>query len=281
MKPRSCLVPFALSLSLLASVAAVAGDGVSPIDFTYLGNAGFMVRSGDKVVLFDSLQGDGLPGYVALPQPDRGLLERAEPPYDGVDLILATHYHRDHFDPASVARHLASNESAIFVSTEQAVEQLRQLSPQVKDLDTRVIGLTPEERRVVELRPNDISLSVFLLHHGRGRDVDNLGFIVELGGKRILHMGDTVANAADLSVYDLKGLDFALVPYWYFGDRELTRALREVESERLVAIHIPASDAPKSYFGGGEKDLDGLLRRLQAQWEGLIVFRELLEQREF
>jgi L-ascorbate metabolism protein UlaG (beta-lactamase superfamily) len=279
MKPRSYLIP--LALMLLASVAAAPGDDASPIEFTYMGNEGFMVRSGDKVILFDALQGDGLPGYVALPQPERGLLERAEPPYDGVDLILATHCHRDHFDPASVARHLESNESAVFVSTEQAVEQLHRITPQIKDFDTRVIGLTPEEGRVVELKPHDISLSVFLLHHGRGRDVDNLGFIVELGGARILHMGDTVANAVDLSVYDLKGLDFAMVPYWYFGDRELTRALRGVEAERMIAIHIPSSDAPESYFGSGEKNLDGLFRRLQAKWEGLIVFRALLEQREF
>ena len=94
-------------------------------------------------------------------------------------------------------------------------------------------------------------------------------------------MGDTVASAADLSIYDLKGLDFALVPYWYFGDPDFREALRErVEAEQVIAIHIPSPDAPVSYFGGTD-DLDGLVRQLRTQWEGLIVFRELLEQSDF
>ena len=44
--------------------------------------------------------------------------------FAGVDLILASHFHGDHFDAASVARHLRANPEAVFLSTNQAVAEL-------------------------------------------------------------------------------------------------------------------------------------------------------------
>ena len=41
--------------------------------------------------------------------------------------MLASHHHGDHFDAEAVARHLASNPGARFVSTRQAVDRLQRL----------------------------------------------------------------------------------------------------------------------------------------------------------
>ena len=59
------------------------------VEITYLANEGFLLAAGEKKVLIDALF-PGITNYPAVPEPIRSRLERAETPFDGVDLVLAT-----------------------------------------------------------------------------------------------------------------------------------------------------------------------------------------------
>ena len=258
----------------LVSLIACGAAHAAP-ELTYLGNDGVLISAAGRKVVIDALYGDGLPGYVTLPVPHRDKLELAQAPFDGIDLILATHYHRDHFDAGAVALHLARNPKAVFVSTEQAVAKLREQVDDFSTLEKRVHALAPEEGRPVRLEPGGIALTVLNLHHGRGRDVQNLGFIVELGGTTFLHTGDTLASAEDLAKYDLfeKTFDVALLPFFQL-DAALSNSIR---ARRVVALHLPAADAPASYFGNAG-NLDALIERIESV-PGILVFRKPMERR--
>ena len=61
-----------------------------------------MVRPGPSIsqgarVIIDALfRPNDLP-YSVLPEAERGRIEGATPPFEGIDLVLVSHMHRDHF----------------------------------------------------------------------------------------------------------------------------------------------------------------------------------------
>ncbi|MFQ5351382.1 MAG: MBL fold metallo-hydrolase, partial [Thermoanaerobaculia bacterium] len=120
MRPRVAGSVLCCLLVLLAGVrAATAGAGEAPeVQVIYLANEGFLLEAGETKVLVDALFGEGLRGYPVVPAPIRAELEGARGRFAGVDLILASHFHGDHFDAAAVARHLRANPGAVFLSTD-------------------------------------------------------------------------------------------------------------------------------------------------------------------
>ncbi|MCP4653821.1 MAG: MBL fold metallo-hydrolase, partial [bacterium] len=79
-------------------------------------NEGVLIETGGKKILVDALFREPNPAYAAPPKEVLEKLETAQPPFDDVDLILATHNHGDHFDARSVVRHLRHNPRAVFLA---------------------------------------------------------------------------------------------------------------------------------------------------------------------
>ena len=109
---------------------------LSGIRVTFVGNSGFLITVGDQEVLIDALF-EGLP------------------PFDDVDLILATHDHPDHFSATLVEQYLQNNPQAIFMSTKQAASQLT-------GFGDRVIAVDPVAGSPVNLEANGIRSRSYL-----------------------------------------------------------------------------------------------------------------------
>jgi L-ascorbate metabolism protein UlaG (beta-lactamase superfamily) len=232
----------------LSAAPAVARD----MDVIYLANEGVLLRSGSQAVLVDALFGEGLDGYATVAPAERARLERAEPPYDQVTLVLATHRHRDHFDPSAVARFLAANPRAHFLSTPQAVAELRSALGAAGEPAAagRIHASLPAAGVAERQELGGVSLRVLRLHHGTGSGIENLGFLVDLGGVRALHVGDS-DNAADLAAYRLheERIDIALLPVWFYSWADYDAAVRELGALRRVAFHVALPEAPADYHG--------------------------------
>lgn len=265
-----------------AAVASLFVDddpsaGAAPtVELVYLANEGVLLGDGERKVAIDALFGDGLDGYPTVPDAVRARLEGATGEFAGIDLLLATHLHADHFSAAAVARHLTANPDALFVSTPAAVAAVAAL-PEGVALAPRLRGVLPREGAQREtLAWRGIRVTAFNLHHGRGlaRPVDNLGFVVELGGRRVAHLGDTEANGDELATAfgtASPRLDLALVPCWRLldadGRAELRRALAP---RRLAAFHFPVPQAPAEYFGK-PGSLAALRVHLAREWPGIVL----------
>lgn len=261
------------------------------VEIVYLANAGFSLSvnreglPGRPKVLIDALFGDGLAGYSVVDADQRQRLESASLPYGDVSLVLATHDHGDHFDPDAVARFLNASPRAHFVSTPQAVERLRQAAP---DLDaeakragrsSRVHAIVPEEGQLHRVALPDelgVEIDALHLHHGRGRSTQNLGFLIHLGGVRVLHIGDTEITAAEIAplALETRSIDVALVPAWfltYDSWVEVTR--RHLGSRVLVAMHLAEADAPASFFGP-DRTLERRLERMRSRFPDALVMTQ-------
>jgi L-ascorbate metabolism protein UlaG (beta-lactamase superfamily) len=205
------------------------------VQVTFVGNSGFLIAAGDRKVLIDAFFEGFPPGYI-LPANVRDLLVNAQPPFDHVDLILATHAHGDHFSAAMVRQYLQTCPNAVFVSTTQAASQL----PGFGD---RVIAADPVEASPVRLEANGIRVEAIYMSHGYPpndpKEIFNNAYIVTLNGTTFFHTGD-IADLRDVEQYRLadKHLDMAFIQHFHLLEGGVGDLLKHsIRATWLFPIH--------------------------------------------
>jgi L-ascorbate metabolism protein UlaG (beta-lactamase superfamily) len=236
------LVGFVLA-GTLAALAASASDSVT---VTYVGNAGFLVTVGDYRVLIDAMF-DGFPGGYTLPANVEQALTNSQPPFDGVDLILVTHNHADHFGADMVRRHMEANPGAILVTGRQVTEQLA-------GIGSRVVTLAATTGKTASTTQNGIRIEAIYLSHGvfpAGQtEIVNYGYVVTIGNVSFFHTGDIDPATIGIETfrgYGLasKGIDVAFVPHFLLGGRSADPGfVATIAAKYVVAAHYEYTMLP-------------------------------------
>ncbi len=184
--------------------------GGTPVTLTFVPNRPVLIERGETRVLIDGLLND----VVLLSARDKERLARAEAPFDGIDLALATHEHYDHVTPGVVVEHLAHSPCTLFASLTETVDLLKCV-PGYDGIADRVVAIPFTEGAGADLDIDGIHVTAFSVRHsGAG---DNLAFLIDVGGVRILALGDAAFDftpAELIAAYGWPGLDIdvALVP---------------------------------------------------------------------
>jgi L-ascorbate metabolism protein UlaG (beta-lactamase superfamily) len=264
---------------VLAGVTPLAGpvrdQGQSPasVSVTFLANEGVLLSSGSTRVLIDALFIKYETGFAVPAESTQAALRHARAPFDSVDLVLVTHRHGDHFHPGPAAAHLAANPGATLLTSQQVIDSMRQV-PGIARLAPRMVPRTmaPGTRRRVVV--NGLPVELLGLPHGgrRHRHVEHLGYVVELAGRRILHVGDAELSEATLAplALDTSRIDVALLPAWSLTDRGSREAIaRWIRPRQVIAFHLSE--------GAGRREV----REVQEAWPGAGVFVRSLEARSW
>lgn len=241
--PTASSAPVVADATLTPSPAKIHFDGVK---VTYVGNAGFLITAGDKKILVDAIF-RGLGGY-SMPPEVRDSLFNAQPPFDAVDLILATHSHDDHFYAAQIRKYMQNNPNTVFVSTGEAAQQ-------VTGLGDRVIPIQLKEGESKQLTANGIDIEALYISHGAPPSDPflNLGYIITVEGTKILHTGDldpATVTTAYLQGYGLpdKQLDIAFVPHFVLLDKRAhSLILQGIQSRYVLPMHYAYTTPPVNY----------------------------------
>jgi L-ascorbate metabolism protein UlaG (beta-lactamase superfamily) len=268
---RGALLAVAV-VTLPARVPSQSPDGIA---ITFLANEGVMLSSGTKKVLIDALFLKYRTGFAVPADSTRTALEQARAPFDGVDLILVTHQHGDHFHPAPVAAHLRANPRATLLASRQVIDSLLRYVSASPPLSPRFMARTtaPGTRRQEVV--SGITVELLGLPHGgrwRSRGIQHLGYVVELGGRRVLHVGDTEFDEATFAPFrlDTARIDVALLPYWAVTSREGGRVIeRWIRPRQVVAFHV------------GEGEPEEVMRAVRAAMPGAVTFGRSLESRRW
>ena len=183
-------------------------DGVR---VTFVGNAGFLITVGNKKILIDALF-RGFKGDYMLPPNIQKALELGQPPFDGVDLILTTHSHADHFNADLARQHLRNDPQAIFASTSSVTARLTEFSD-------RIVTLEPTAGKSVQKDIQGIHVEALALSHGEGQP-HNSGFVITVNGIKLFHTGDidiSQFSFDEFRAYQLpeKKIDLAFIQHFY------------------------------------------------------------------
>jgi L-ascorbate metabolism protein UlaG (beta-lactamase superfamily) len=139
------------------------------------------------------------------------------------DLILVTHEHFDHLDPATIAA-LRKDDTVIVANAPCA--------PRLED-QGHVVAL--EEGQTASEKGVDIrAVAGYNNHHPRGF---NVGFVFKVAGKTVYHAGDT-SRVPEMA--ELGPIDIALIPIGgtYTMDEEEAAALvRDLKPKVVIPMH--------------------------------------------
>jgi L-ascorbate metabolism protein UlaG (beta-lactamase superfamily) len=281
---RNARIPLALvCLVLLAALVAPAPRQAAPsFDVTYLANAGFLVQAGKVSFLIDALFRDGVAGYPRVPAAALEQAETGRAPYD-VKFVLATHAHADHFDAASVGRHLVENSSAIFISGEEAIFQLEGSFADFARIGARVRGMMPLPGAAMKEMVAGVELRMLRLEH----TPSHMGFLVVVEKRKLLHVGDADATAANFAPYNLAAekIDVAFVPYWYLLDDAGIAVVRQhIAAKRLAVMHIPTENPGDERLREHLETHGGraaMIEKMRAAFPNAVFFTEPMQTAKF
>lgn len=215
------------------STPASPDDQPRSVGFRWLGQAGFLIEWAGTRVLIDPWFSD----HDLRIAPPPLLSDMTDP----VDRLLVTHEHADHMDlDAITALHERSPTTRIVVPT----PLVARVTDRVPEAD--VVGVQPGDH----LESRSLVVDVVPAWHGvvvedgysagpEGRPTPHVGYVIDLGGLRIYHAGDTIASAALIETVRDAGVDVALLPIngrdFYRESAGILGNLDAVEAARLAA----------------------------------------------
>jgi len=245
-----CLFGF---LALCSSPRPAANESFTATEklnlaVTYIANEGVLISSGGKQILIDGLHREYKPAYAFPPPALLESLESARSPYDKLNLILVTHIHLDHFHPQSIGLHLANNPAAVLVSSDQVADGVKKDFADFQKIESRVKRSTPQWKAKEVHEVAGVKLSVLGLRHGTAHFswIQNLGYVVEIDGKKLLHIGDADLTEENFRSFrlDQEKIDVAFIPYWYLLSSRGRSIVREmIKPKHILAVHISPAEA--------------------------------------
>lgn len=209
------------------------------LGITFVDNDCFLLISDDKKILID-------PHEQIVSRAIWTAIQKAQPPFDGIDLILVTHNHADHFDAGLVEAQLLLNPNAVLVTTAQVAGALRAGFADYGKVQERVKVLGPAEGERIKVTLSGIEVEALYLSHDD--PVFNLGFIILLGGKKLLHTGDAYPPYLSIYGFPKDNLDVAFVPYSWLADNACDSngrcpVLDDIQAKCYVPMHHSARTA--------------------------------------
>lgn len=267
---------FCLFLSGLWPRVLEAGS----VEIVYVANAGFLLSSHSQKVLIDALFDDGLGRYSTPPRGTRKKMKASRPPFDHVDVILVTHRHRDHFDENMVIDHLKSNRAGALVAPQQVVNLLKK-HKKFHEVSGQIMEVTPEPGSVIRQTVNGVELGVLGMKHvpspGNGGDahagVQNVGFVVSLGGVNILHGGDAVLDL-DTAFIDSTGIAREKIDVLFIKHFDRSESTVRIVTEKICPSHIVCMQVPP-------KEMEQISKVFRASYPNACFFEEPMDGKVF
>jgi L-ascorbate 6-phosphate lactonase len=159
------------------------------VPVTWLGQAGFALRSTTATLLIDPFLS---PHEARLYESNQPLTATT-----GVDLLLCTHEHLDHFDPEGAPAIARASPGATVVVPAPIVDMVTEAGIPRE----RVVGVQPGEMHElngITIRPVPARHGVTMEDaYGFGEELSGglirfVGYVLEMDGVRIYHAGDTI-----------------------------------------------------------------------------------------
>lgn len=240
---------------------------------TYLGNEGLLIEYQDSKVLIDGLFEDPSARFDFLDSESISKIINGSAPYNDIDLLLVTHAHADHFNAGYTVEMLSKNLNTRLIASSQVLDSMKLISESVDTLSNRMI-IYPWVRGWKTTKLDKISvMSTYTRHGGKAHSkVQNQIFLISIGDKKILHIGDTQMDVSNFDKLKLiyEDVDIAFVPFWFMTSLYGSEIVhKHISAKQIVGIHMPVKKNPKT------------LEKINNEFPGSKVFQTIGETVSF
>lgn len=218
------------------------------IKIQYIANEGVLIESGEDKVLVDAIFKSTYSMYENTPDSIFNKIKNQESPYDGIDLMLFSHVHSDHFTASMVNEIISSNKEIKILVNQQVKDSLI-----VNGLDEinqkRILVFDNGDYQRNDL--GSIKVATFKVDHASSSTfgwIENSAHIIELNGKSILHVGDPEYANEETFKHEvsIENIDVAILPYWLiYDDKTLLYNASFIKARHYIANHIPRKEMRK------------------------------------
>ncbi|NOT08933.1 MAG: hypothetical protein HOP28_12110 [Gemmatimonadales bacterium] len=233
----------------LSSASNAVKIAPTTVKITFVGDDGVVITDGAKTVIIDAMPPSfsvvinqittsWIPAAAGLVS----AIQNGTPPYDNISVAMVTHDHLDHWAIASTGSFLASHPQAQLIGPPQVVSnfpgngQVSPLNPALfQSGETTIDGIRIKAFRMVHFSNFGLDFS----------SVQNLAFLVEIGGKKILHLGDADYTNENFAPFDFvnENVDVVILPAATFklnaANIGLVRTL--IAADNIIAAHLETS----------------------------------------
>jgi L-ascorbate metabolism protein UlaG (beta-lactamase superfamily) len=209
---------------------------------TYISNAGVLIDFSGKKVLVDGLCNSELPWYKNPPLEIKERIIAGTTPFDNILLLLFTHHHSDHFDAESTVEFLKQRKETHVIANNRVIEEILKIHPNLNK--NRWIGFNPSPGGYNNLPLTGFNIKLIsMLHDGKEyKDVQNIAYLIEGDGKKILHVGDArpcVENYACFPFVNFN-IDLLIAPFPYISLPSARKIVEKyLKPHRIAIIHFP------------------------------------------
>lgn len=225
----------------------IPGENLS---IEYIANEGVLITTDSTRILLDAIHRQYKPEYAFTPDNILSKIEAAQYPYKNIDLILVSHNHADHFSAESIAAHLRNDNESVLASSDQVIDEVEKSLGDAPFDKKRLVRIKYAWKESSEMEFKGVKIRFLGLLHANSeiesyRQIQNFGHLIEIGGKKLLHIGDADMFVKNFDAFDLEkeNIDVVFAPYWFVLS-PVGRAIlnKELLAKKVVAVHMPTTE---------------------------------------
>lgn len=217
---------------------------------TYVANSGVFIQVGESKILIDAFFNNGRGKFATPGEAQLNAMVAGKSPYNNLSLALITHAHPDHFAPQQVSKLLSTQKNLKCLTTPQVVDSIESVVDNFESIHDRTLTFPLSRTWKTYNQDGLIVKAAYSRHAGKiNAKVQDLVFIVNVNGKKILHLGDADMDPKRFQELKLKyeNIDVAFVPFWYmtgFYGAEIIS--KYIAPKKVVAVHFPKNGSKQS-----------------------------------
>lgn len=231
---------------------------------TYIANSGVFVRVGEYKIMIDAFFEDGRGRFFVPDQDQLQSMIAGKPPYNNLKVALVTHNHPENVSAEKINELMTAQKKIDCIVTPQAIADMKTTTENFESLASRAVTYPLSSSWKIYNKNGVEVRSAYSKHGGKANaKVQNFIFLITMGGKKILHLGDADMDLARFQELKLhkEGIDIAFVPFWYTTGIYGSEIVKKyINAKKVVAVHFPIAGSTQS------------LKKTESFVPGTIVF---------
>ncbi len=219
---------------------------IGKVTVTSVANAGVLINTKKKKILVDGLHKGKNHTYSPVDDTTAEKIIKAKDIFSGLDLLLITHDHSDHFSPELCFSALSENKALHIVGTDAVAKALKDMANGDEDILSRIWSIEPDPNKSLRMNIRGINIEAcdFIHDTYESASSKNVAYLFTLNGKTFLHIGDAKADVEAFEKMEClkRKIDVMFVPFPYVGTTDGRKVISTISPQKLVVMHLPEAE---------------------------------------